>query len=126
MELTAIIAALLLAVGGAVVLTGLAVQAWVTAHPGLPAAAARQAAGVAGRLGRLFGLGHRIRGLEPGGDILMLTLAAGLAALVAISRVYLGVHWVSDVIGGWLFGILWMAVVMTAWATFGHPTHAGR
>jgi membrane-associated phospholipid phosphatase len=262
------------------VLTGLAVQAWVTAHPRLPEAAARRAGRVAGRLGRLFGRGHRIRGRGPGGDILMLTLAAGLAAvtlaalavcklvddlthgdgvaavdhpaarfvashrtaeltalmravsliggpagmtvlalaaglllgvvwrwwappavltitavgiigltiafkaalgrarpplaqavaaadgygfpsghaaaaaavcgaaawlcsmrmrswpariavwaaaamvaaLVGISRVYLGVHWVSDVIGGWIFGILWMAVVVTGWASFGRTT----
>jgi undecaprenyl-diphosphatase len=275
MELTAIIAALLLAVGAAVVLTGLAVQVWVTVHPGQPEAAARRAARVAGRLSRLLGRGHPIRGLGPGGDILMLTLAAGLAVvtlaalavgklvddathgegvaavdhpaarfvathraaeltavmravsviggpagmtvlalaaglllgvawrwwappavltitatgiigltivfkaalgrarpplaqavaaaggygfpsahaaaaaavcgaaawlcsvrmrswrariavwaaaamlagLVGISRVYLGVHWVSDVIGGWIFGIMWMAVVVTGWAT---------
>ena len=45
-------------------------------------------------------------------------VATMLATLVGISRIYLGVHWTSDVIGGWIFGILWMAVVVSGWATF--------
>lgn len=49
------------------------------------------------------------------GRTLVWAAAAMLAALVGISRVYLGVHWTSDVLGGWAVGVLWMAVVVSGW-----------
>lgn len=35
-----------------------------------------------------------------------------LSMLIGTSRVVLGVHWPSDVIGGWAFGMLWVLVTL--------------
>jgi undecaprenyl-diphosphatase len=36
-----------------------------------------------------------------------LVAAIGASLLVGLSRPLLGVHWPSDVLGGWIFGLLW-------------------
>ena len=36
-----------------------------------------------------------------------------LAAAVAFSRLYLGYHWLSDVLGSWTLAGVWLAAVFT-------------
>ena len=43
--------------------------------------------------------------------VLMWTAAVVLIALIGLSRVYLGVHWPSDVIAGYAAALIWMGAV---------------
>ncbi|UWE09511.1 phosphatase PAP2 family protein [Actinacidiphila bryophytorum] len=59
----------------------------------------------------------------PGTRSRALAALCGLAAVaVGCTRVYLGVHWPSDVVGGWLFAACWLTILLpplTAYADRG-------
>jgi undecaprenyl-diphosphatase len=44
----------------------------------------------------------------------VLAFAQTMVVLVGLSRVYLGVHWASDVAGGWSAGAVWLALAVMA------------
>lgn len=44
-------------------------------------------------------------------------VAVTVMLLVGFSRVYLGVHWFSDILGGYALGAVWLGIVVTAFGT---------
>ena len=76
-----------------------------------------------------FPSGHALIGLTLGGALAIIAmvefgfrrgvvpavLLVAFGALLGISRVYLGVHWWSDVLGGWLLALAWLSAGSAIW-----------
>ncbi|MEP9386944.1 phosphatase PAP2 family protein [Mesorhizobium sp. KR9-304] len=64
-------------------------------------------------------LGSMLAGIVPGRatKIYVLAVAVLITLLVGVSRIYLGVHWPSDVLAGWCAGFAW---AMLCWLVARH------
>ena len=56
--------------------------------------------------------------------LVVVAIGALVVALVGASRVALGVHYVSDVLGAWLIGLAWLGAAAAALRVTGTPTVA--
>lgn len=58
---------------------------------------------------------------RPVKQVLAAVLAALMVALIGFSRLYLGAHWFSDVVGGIAFGTAWIALLAIAYVRHDPP-----
>lgn len=55
---------------------------------------------------------------RPAARRIVVTVAAVFVVAVGLSRWYLGVHWPTDVLGGWCIGALWLALCLAVYRTY--------
>ena len=89
---------------------------------------------LAGESGYSFPSGHSLNSMAILGILAVLTARAArtwarrvwvsavavlAVALIGLSRLYLGVHWLTDVLAAWLLGGIWLTAVLGVWHYFG-------
>jgi membrane-associated phospholipid phosphatase len=90
-----------------------AAQVVAETNESLPSGHATMSMVVVGSLVVLAWAGRSVRG-----RLLMVAAAALWIGAVGATRVYLGVHWFSDVLAGWLVGAAWLALCAAAWSAW--------
>ncbi|KVW97864.1 bifunctional DedA family/phosphatase PAP2 family protein [Thiobacillus denitrificans] len=66
------------------------------------------------------------RELSLRGQLAVFSVMALLGGLIAFSRIYLGAHWLSDVLGGLSFGVAWVALLGIAYLRRPAPSVSAR
>ena len=77
--------------------------------PSFPSGHALESTAIYGTLALMIGRRLRRRGAR----LLVIALGLVLPALIGFSRVYLGVHYFTDALAGWLLGLV--LVILAAW-----------
>lgn len=90
-------------------------------NPSLPSGHAMMATIV---IGSLVVLAWRACGVLA--RVAMVAAAVLWVGAVGYTRIYLGAHWFSDVVAGWLVGAAWLALCVAAWSWWRarHPEQA--
>lgn len=75
-------------------------------------------------LGALLARAHADRRVK----LLVLSYPVALVTLVGLSRIYLGVHWPTDVLAGWFIGASWAALwwTLALWLQRAHLVEPSR
>jgi membrane-associated phospholipid phosphatase len=90
----------------------------IEGNPSLPSGHALGSVVVIGVLAAVVVLLMRSLALR----VLAVVAAAVLVATIGISRLYLAVHWTTDVLAGWFLGGAWLALCVTVLCVARTPT----
>jgi membrane-associated phospholipid phosphatase len=78
--------------------------------PSFPSGHTLNAVAIAGVIAYLLVL----RRHSAGSRALTIIVASLFAVTIGLSRVFLGHHWFTDVLAGWVLGVAWLTIVITA------------